>query len=87
MAEYFAGGHLRFVDGEWRDDNGDVVEIREVKQSEWQKSQFTGRRGFYSLRDYVCSECKIYSTFVQDGIKHPMFYCPNCGAKMGGVVE
>lgn len=27
MAEYFAGGHLRFLDGEWRDDNGDVVEV------------------------------------------------------------
>lgn len=35
MAEYFAGGHLRFLDGEWRDDNGDVVEIREEKQGEW----------------------------------------------------
>lgn len=30
MAEYFAGGHLRFLDGEWRDDNGDVVDIVEV---------------------------------------------------------
>ena len=25
MAEYFAGGHLRFVNGEWRDDNGDAI--------------------------------------------------------------
>ena len=25
MAEYFAGGHLRFVNGEWRDDNGDFI--------------------------------------------------------------
>ena len=27
MAEYFAGGHLRFVNGEWRDDNGDAIEF------------------------------------------------------------
>lgn len=26
MAEYFAGCHLRFVNGEWRDDNGDAID-------------------------------------------------------------
>lgn len=26
MAEYFAGGLLRFVNGEWRDDNGDAID-------------------------------------------------------------
>ena len=26
MAEYFAGGHLSFVNGEWRDDNGDAID-------------------------------------------------------------
>lgn len=30
MAELFAGGHLRFINGAWRDDNGDPVEIAEV---------------------------------------------------------
>ena len=30
MAEYFAGGHLRFVNGEWRDDNGNAIEISRV---------------------------------------------------------
>lgn len=30
MAELFAGGHLRFINGAWRDDNGDPVEIRQV---------------------------------------------------------
>lgn len=30
MVEYFAGGHLRFLEGAWRDDNGDVVDIVEV---------------------------------------------------------
>ena len=37
MAEYFAGGHLRFVNGEWRDDNGDVVEISRVRHGRWKK--------------------------------------------------
>lgn len=30
MAELFSGGHLRFLNGEWRDDNGDPVEIEKV---------------------------------------------------------
>ena len=34
MAEYFAGGHLRFVNGEWRDDNGDAIEISRVRHGD-----------------------------------------------------
>lgn len=30
MAELFAGGHLRFLEGEWRNDDGDVVDVAEV---------------------------------------------------------
>lgn len=30
MTELFAGGHLRFVNGAWRDDSGDPVDIAEV---------------------------------------------------------
>lgn len=30
MAKCFAGGHLRYVDGEWRDDAGRVVDAVEV---------------------------------------------------------
>ena len=26
MAKYFAGGHLRFVNGEWLDYNGDAID-------------------------------------------------------------
>ena len=37
MAEYFAGGHLRFVNGEWRDDNGDAIEISRVRHGRWVK--------------------------------------------------
>ena len=35
MAKYFAGGHLRFVNGEWRDDNGDAIEISRVRHERW----------------------------------------------------
>ena len=35
MADYFAGGHLRFVNGEWRDDNGDAIEISRVRHGRW----------------------------------------------------
>lgn len=30
MAKCFAGGHLRYVDGEWRDDAGRTVDAVEV---------------------------------------------------------
>ena len=35
MTEYFAGGHLRFVNGEWRDDDGNVIEISRVRHGRW----------------------------------------------------
>ena len=35
MSEYFAGGNLRFVDGEWRDDDGDMIEISRVRHGRW----------------------------------------------------
>ena len=30
MAKYFAGGHLRLLEGAWRDDAGDPVDIEPV---------------------------------------------------------
>ena len=77
MAEYFAGGHLRFVNGEWRDDNGDAIEISRVRHGRWEK-----QRGLYS-----CSECGMTCPYdVQaDVIEYwSCNYCPNCGAKMDG---
>ena len=77
MAEYFAGGHLRFVNGEWRDDNGNAIEISHVRHGRWEK-----QRGLYS-----CSECGMTCPYdVQaDVIEYwSCKYCPNCGAKMDG---
>lgn len=58
-----------------------TADVVEVKHGHWKKSQFSGRSGFYSVRDVICSECGIYSTFLQHEIR-PDYYCPNCGAKM-----
>ena len=30
MAKCFAGGHLRYIEGKWRDDNGRTVDAVEV---------------------------------------------------------
>ena len=35
MAEYFAEGHLRSVNGEWRDDGGNAIEISRVRHGRW----------------------------------------------------
>ena len=71
MAEYFAGGHLRFVNGEWRDDNGNAIEISRMRHGRWIAShdEFC-----------ACSICKypVYVGWNQTN------YCPNCGAKMDG---
>ena len=69
MAKCFAGGHLRFVNGEWRDDNGDAIEIFRVRHGRWvdTDSEFA-----------QCSLCKypVYAAWNATN------YCPNCGAKM-----
>lgn len=73
MAEYFAGGHLRFVNGAWRDDAGDVIEIDRVRHGRWE----------WDTEDiYRCSNCAEKS-HVKEVMGHPEWdYCPNCGAKM-----
>ena len=75
MADYFAGGHLRFVNGEWRDDNGDAIEISRVRHGKWvEKEKYT-----FGIM-YDCSLCE--DRILDNG--HPWNYCPNCGAKMDG---
>ena len=68
---------------EWSIKEAPTADVREVKRGHWKKSQFSGRSGFYSVRDVICSECGIYSTFLQHEIR-PDYYCPNCGAEMVG---
>ena len=72
MAEYFAGGHLRFANGEWRDDNGDVIEISRVRHGKWTPLRINGHE-----MGVTCSECNT----TWDAESN---FCPNCGAKMDG---
>lgn len=64
MAEYFAGGHLRFVNGEWRDDNGNAIEISRVRYGRWELTTHSFYRDTFDesceLCVYIvanCSEC------------------------------
>ena len=82
MAEYFAGGHLRFVNGEWRDDNGDAIEISRVRHGRWIEYENEADKGLH-----YCSECKhqAFNYDEEDSTVEVMSeYCPNCGAKMDG---
>jgi hypothetical protein len=85
MAEYFAGGHLRFLDGEWRDDNGDVVEITKATYAEW----YYDPNGMdWGLGAWKCSNCHTKNDNLGMGndINPYMFagskFCPQCGAVM-----
>lgn len=57
MAEYFAGGHLRFVNGEWRDDNGDAIEISRVRRGKWILEANKERTNYRWNVTAECSEC------------------------------
>ena len=77
MAEYFAGGHLRFVNGEWRDDNGDAIEISRVRHGRWIGAPLWGND------NCKCSECGSWHN-IHANLRGKIMqkYCPNCGAKM-----
>ena len=91
MAEYFAGGHLRFVNGEWRDDNGDAIEISRVRHGRWMFGKdLPYSWGQIPKNKYhlYCSEC-LEQAFNRSEDNDPDFdvdtsYCPNCGATMDG---
>lgn len=72
MAEYFAGGHLRFVNSEWRDDSGNAIEISRVRHGRWERT----KAPFMS----ECEDCSVCGYRTVWG--HRYNYCPNCGAKM-----
>ena len=75
MADLFAGGHLRFINGEWRDDNGDPFEIAEVVHG-FNKYDYNSA--------FECSVCGWQCWDTIPGDTEVYNYCPNCGAKMKG---
>ena len=80
MAKCFAGGHLRFVNGEWRDDNGDAIEISCVRHGRWIEPS----RLYYGAKQYECSLCYLDTFWKKHSITEKYPHCPNCGAKMDG---
>ena len=74
--------HRHFLGLLYKQPTADVVEVR---HGEWRKQQFVGRSGFFSVKDFTCSNC--FETFAVEQGKGLMNYCPNCGAKMGGKGE
>lgn len=84
MAKYFAGGNLRFVNGEWRDNDGNFIEIDRVRHGLWEKAQDM-RRMDGNIYDYRCSLCdSLAEKGVYNNYDRLTKYCPNCGAKMDG---
>ena len=77
MSEYFAGGHLRFVDGEWRDDDGNMIEVSQVRHGRWVNEQMIVG-GF--AETWAC-DCSVCGRTHREPLWKPN-YCPNCGAKM-----
>ena len=78
IAKCFAEGHLRFVNGEWRDDNGDAIEISRVRHGRWIDA-YPDIEPNPMFMYGICSECGF-----EQGISKYLNYCPNCGAKMDG---
>ena len=78
MSEYFAGGNLRFVDGEWRDDDGDMIEISRVRHGRWIEPP----RLYYGAKQYECSLCYSDTFWKKHSITEKYPHCPNCGCVM-----
>lgn len=56
MAKYFAGGHLCFVNGEWRNDDGNAIEISPVRHGRWIHTDLAA----HWLGKDECSECTYH---------------------------
>ena len=55
MAEYFAVGHLRFVNGEWRNDDVNIVEISRAEEQLIKELS-----AIDSVKVVRCKDCKYH---------------------------
>lgn len=74
MVRCFAGGHLRYQNGAWYDDDGDLVEIYEANHGNWLYSSMANP----AFR--VCDQCG--SAFRIDNLDGEFNFCPSCGTDM-----
>ncbi len=74
MAEKFAGGHLRFLEGAWRDDNGDPVDCVKVVRCKDCKH-------FYDTHINPAHSCKRSGTQVWDVSFTPDDFCSYGGRR------
>lgn len=74
MADIFAGGHLRYQNSAWRDDNGDPVEIELVVHAHWVKLT-PDQRNYFTDYTHYCSKCGEWG-------KKYYKRCRECGAVM-----
>lgn len=86
MADIFAGGHLRYLNGAWRDDNGDPVEIELVVHAHWIEDDHACCRNCSACGFEVDDDAATY--LYGDYLIKPK-RCPECGAHMDerGVEE
>ena len=84
MAEYFAGGHLRFVDGEWRDDDGNMIEVYQVRHGSWEEADWIecSTNDLYIRTPRGARRCRECKRCFKKELLWKDNYCPNCGAKM-----
>jgi hypothetical protein len=57
--------------------------VQEVKRGYWKFNQYSK-----VVASFTCSECQTrFYNFGNSKILSPTPYCPNCGARMGGVAN
>ena len=64
-------------------ENIPTADVVEVKHGKWLPVQYT----YFGLKRYECSECKDDEYWQKRYLEHKEKYCPNCGAKMDGVMR
>lgn len=77
--KYTEPATLRYIDGAWRDDKGDPVEMEPVVHAHWIEHD-----------EVCCRECSACGFEVHDDACHELYSdwhrspkrCPECGAHM-----
>ena len=64
-------------------ENAPTADVIEAQYGKWAYPHYAPHGGSYVMRH--CTLCEYSPPYVEDIIYEPYsYYCPNCGAKMGG---